>query len=197
MEEKATSASKVSDRKSASEALEKLTSLAFVATLIVLGDMFARFKSYSLFAQTVNTDPWEVLEAENALLRHFWLVGRKALDAEDRDDLPPGEEEEALNEKKVLEPADFPRLFVAVAVPGSADTTVHAELCSGRYRGITLQEPLKNDDKPEEGTYTAKEYMEAVLVDEVRRKRSHRMRGTERGRGKHAVGGMLRWVRVA
>ena len=66
--------------------MEKLCDLSYVACLLATVDMFEHIYKHSLYVQTVNTLPWEVLSAELELVS---LFERIANDAHEHHTLDP------------------------------------------------------------------------------------------------------------
>ena len=68
------------DEETAYALLGKLTDFAFVANLLIVNDLLCPIRKVSLFAQTVNTLPWEVQEEVDSLIALFAEIGNATRD---------------------------------------------------------------------------------------------------------------------
>ena len=125
--------------------LMQLRDAAFVGRVLVMRDILSHVSKFSLFAQTVNVLPWELREAEEALI-DMLLAIHEAAAAENEPTLPE-------------------QYFPLLHKDGCWD-----ELKRGYFKGVKLELPFVSDDR---GTsdkpgkrYTLAQFP-GVMIDEV------------------------------
>ena len=121
--------------------------MMFVGRHLVLRDIFQHISKFSLFAQTVNVLPWELRDAEDALLASLKEIYRAA----DASDGATGS----------LLQQYFPLLY--------ADGTWDG-LQQGRFKGIDSNLPWVGDDEgtpKEPGERYSLDQFPSLLIDEV------------------------------
>ena len=126
--------------------LDRLLDMAFICTLHLLVDVLRLVQTLSVFAQKVNTLPWEVLEAEEQLIAKLLLIVKDTSGA-----------------VKVLDPVYFPTLFGKHRVEDEDGTEVEVVVMDGlkkqMYRGVELVLPLVDEDDPDGERYTLEAYI--------------------------------------
>ncbi|CEO98804.1 hypothetical protein PBRA_006918 [Plasmodiophora brassicae] len=131
------------DEQKAFERLQLLRDMLFVGRVLVVHDMLSHIKKFSLYAQTVNVLPWELLEKGDELLSVFRQIEMcTRADASSRE-LPD-------------------TLFPSITTSG----TTWQEFVKGEFHGIALTLPMIDEFACDDRRYALAD-VPKVLMDEV------------------------------